>query len=137
MEKGDVTHCDCGHDAVSDGFTTGYGVDRDGKKTCFACCGEEDKRTLRETGVLRGYLTYDQEPKVWSRKGYEAVKNGAFTNWPGTLRLPIIERVKRSLNNWGAPRIDFWIVWEGRRYHGVQVGESSQCATIRLVKGRK
>ena len=44
--KGKETLCDCGHIAVSNGFSTGYGTDKAGKRHCFACCGENDKKEL-------------------------------------------------------------------------------------------
>ena len=96
-----------------------------------------DEDYLREHGKLHGHFSREQEPKLYRRKGYELVKHGEFTSYDGEFRLSVTEPVKRSFNNWGAPRTDFWLVWEGRRYHGVQVGDSSTCATIKLVKGRK
>lgn len=124
----------CGRELAPEKSTTGYGL-RDGKKYCFTCCAELDKRDLRETGVLQGYITYRQKPTSGSY-GTEYLEDGAFTNWPGSFRLPVAY-VKKSFSAAGGIRTDFWVMFEGRRYHGTNYGYSSQIATIRLVKGRR
>lgn len=137
MKDGDITHCDCGHDAIALGIGTGYAIKTDGSNICYACAAIEDAKTLRETGKLYGYLTYEQKPKPWHRTGFESIENGAFTNWPGTFRLPV-DRVKRSIlrtpTGGAYPRLDFWIEWNGARYHGTQIGEQSQIARLVRVK---
>lgn len=110
------TLCDCGHIAVSDGISTGYGIDKDGKKMCYACCAEYDKETLRETGKLTGYYS-----------------GGVFSNWPGSLKItPYYSRT--SKHNWGGIRTDYWLKFEGYNYHGVQIGKNSEVSTIRRIK---
>lgn len=143
MEK---TYCSiCGAECVPTSFydeektkpiNTGYGVDKDGNKVCFACCGEMDKKTLRETGTLRGYLIVPSKPLPYQRTGVEDLHGAEFTNWPGSFRVSVDSYGKRSFNNFGAPRTDFWFFWEGRRYHGVNVGDNSQCATVKVVKSK-
>lgn len=116
------TLCDCGHWATSNGITTGYGVSKEGKLSCFACCGEEDKTTLRETGILNGYLSKDEGRHY-------------FSNWPGTLKLRV-QHISKSRHNFAGKdgRTDFWLYFEGNQYHGVQIGHNHQCATIRRNK---
>lgn len=123
MKEGDITLCDCGHEAISNGFSTGYGVDKDGKKICFECCGEQDKQTLRETGKLYGYYSRDKE------------KGMCFTNWPGTFKLHSYYS-RDSWHNFAGKngRTDFWCQFEGHVYHGVHIGNNNECATLRRTK---
>jgi hypothetical protein len=132
MEKGEKTLCSCGHYAECDGLGTGYGIDAEGKRLCYACVSIRDRRELLETGKQIGYLSFEQEPKHWRRTGTESIKNGLFTNWPGTFKVPIAS-VKRSFNNFGAVRLDFWFTLEGQRFHGVHVGDH-QIARVKRVK---
>lgn len=117
--KGTETLCDCGHIAISDGFTTGFGRDKENKTICFACCGENDKRQLRETGKLSGYFS-----------------GGHFTNWPGSFKLHVYS-VRKSWHNFAGKdgRTDFWGMFEGKEFHGVQIGHFNECATIKIKKG--
>ena len=121
MKKGDLTKCDCGHMAESDGFSTGYGIDKDGKKICFACCGEQDKQTLIETGKLSGYFSKDE-------------KGHYFGNWPGSFKIRVYS-VRYSWHNFAGRngRRDFWLTYNGENYHGVNIGDQ-ECATIKRVK---
>lgn len=118
MKNGDTTICDCGHIATSNGFTTGYGVDRDGKKICFECCGKNDREQLEQTGKLSGYYT-----------------GGKFMNWPGTFSVHVYS-YRKSWHNFAGRdgRTDFWFSLNGRNYHGVQIGHLNECATVRRVK---
>ena len=115
-----TTNCDCGHTvSVEDtDCTTGYGIDADNKKICFACCAINDAKSMRETGKATLYY-----------------HGGQVTNWPGTLKLPVLA-VKYSRNNWGSKRTDFWFDFEGVRWHGVQVGENSELARCHARKFR-
>lgn len=133
----------------ADGGGTGYAIRATDKaKICYTCVGKADEKTLRETGKLWGYLTGRRVslvsshvsdlyhgPRGWRKpRGVYTLENGAFTNWPGSFSVNV-SRVKLSYNNWGAPRQDFWFTWEGNKYHGVQVGESSECARVSRIKG--
>jgi hypothetical protein len=133
MQKGEKTLCDCGHYAECDGFGTGYGINRAGRLSCYACCGIEDRKSLIETGKQIGYLSYDQEPKLYRRTGLDFLKNGKYGNWPGTFTIPI-SSVRRSFNNFGAVRLDFWFTLEGARYWGVNIGDN-QLARVKRIKG--
>jgi hypothetical protein len=110
--------CDCGHIAVSDGCGTGYGRNKDNKTICYACCAENDKKELIETGKLHGYFDGQK-----------------FTNWPGSFSIPVNYQSKSWHNFAGKNgRTDFWLYFEGQRYHGVFIGFNHQCATIKRVK---
>lgn len=121
--KGKKTDCDCGHVAISDGFTTGYGIDKENKKICFTCCGENDKQELRDNGKFTGYISGTKE------NGFK------FTNWPGTLNIPV-RYYRFSWHNFAGRngRMDFWLTFEGQNYHGFQIGYNSQIATIKRNK---
>ena len=73
---------------------------------------------------LWGYLTYDQEPKFgFYRTGLESVKNGYFTIGE-SIKTPV-HTVKRSINNFGAIRLDFWVIIDGKPLHGVNIGDKN------------
>jgi hypothetical protein len=140
MTKGDKTLCDCGHYAECDGLGTGYGRDAKGKKTCYACIGIEDRKSLIETGKQTGYLsmkrrTYDGLGIIRFGQGRDAFEDGTFSNWPGTFTIPVkgID-AKRSINNFGAERIDFWFTFEGAKYWGINIGDN-QIAHVKRIKG--
>ena len=99
-------------------ISTGYGIDKDGNKVCFACCGDLDKKQLLETGKLYGYYS-----------------GGYFSNWPGTFKL-LANYSKKSYHNFAGRngRTDFWCRFEGNEYHGVHIGHNNECATIRKIK---
>lgn len=41
---------DCGHElkVKKDDISTGYGTNDKGKKSCYACCAEYDRKTMRK-----------------------------------------------------------------------------------------
>jgi len=107
----------CGKDCIPDGISTGYAIMED-KKICYTCAGKMDENELRTTGKLIGYLTESNCP--------------IFCNWPGTFKVQA-KYYKRSKNNFGAWRTDFWFIWEGRNYWGVNIGDN-QIARVKLIK---
>lgn len=117
------TFCNCGHIAKSDGLGTGYGIDKDGNKICYYCCGENDKQELRNTGKLFGYISKNKDGKF------------VFTNWPGSFVIPVYS-FRYSWHNFAGKngRLDFWLNFEGNTFHGVNIGKSNQCATIKKTK---
>jgi hypothetical protein len=139
MLKGDQTLCDCGHYATCDGLGTGYGIDAKGVKTCYTCIGLADRKELIETGKQTGYLSmkhriYDGLGTIRYGRGHDAMEDGTYGNWPGTFTIPIRGvNAKRSVNNFGAERIDFWFTFEGRKYWGVNIGDN-QVARVRRIK---
>jgi hypothetical protein len=138
MKKGNTTLCDCGHTATCGGSITGYGIDREGKTFCYVCAGKRDREELISTGKQIGYLSFSDPPLPDSRGrhlrlGYIYDPNGYYGNWPGTFIIPV-HHVKRSRNNFGAYRLDFWFTFEGARYWGVNVGDN-QLARVQRIKG--
>lgn len=100
---------DCGHVPSEHGqYTTGYGMDEHGRRHCYECCAERDKAAMRENGRATLYFS-----------------NGVVCNWPGSLKIvPNLGGVRKSRNNWGAQRTDVWFTFEGRMWHGVNVGDN-------------
>jgi hypothetical protein len=125
MKVGEITHCDCGHDVVYDGgCTAGYGVDREGKKICNACCGENDKRELERGFQVVLYLSKDN-------KGQYKV-----TSWPGTFS--ILPTYVKSREVWAGycgsiDRTDVWFSVGRFKFWGFIQGDN-QCFMPRVVK---
>lgn len=112
-------NCDrCGAECVPNGMTTGYGTDTNGKRHCFACCGELDKQAMIETGRTILYLA-----------GNKA------TNWPGTLSFPVvITGQSRHGGGFNSPRVDFRFKGpDGAIWSGVNRGDQ-QAASVRRTK---
>ena len=104
MNKGDITPCDCGHDAVCVGLGTGYGTDSEGKKICYSCIGKLDREELISTGKQIGYLSFTcMIEDIRGRHemlGTVYDSKGKYTNWPGTFSIDV-HVAKRSRNNFG------------------------------------
>ena len=109
-------------------LTTGNGIDTDGRKLCFECCGKRDRRTMIEVGHSRNLPLY-----LCGEKGKAEV-----TNWPGTLRFPVYFQ-RASRHNLARVRHDVWFVGPDRHvWHGVQYGNWSQvCHAVERTRFRK
>jgi hypothetical protein len=107
----DATILDCGHvPSNHDSCTTGYGVDRNGRTACYACCALNDKQSMRDTGRAVLYLVND---------------DSEVTNWPGSLRLHVYH-ARKGRHNIAGSRTDVWFQFEGSEWHGTQYGEWSE-----------
>jgi len=95
-----------------DSSGTGYGIDNNDNKICYACCAEQDKQYMRDNGRNTLYLT----------KGDNKYKY-VVTNWPGSLILPVIAS-SNSKTNWGHERTDVWFRFEGYVWWGRNIGDS-------------
>jgi hypothetical protein len=118
---------ECGHPATPQApgsITTGYGTDANGARHCFACCAENDRREMVETGRAVLYLTGNPE-KGWT-----------VTNWPGTLRFPVHHtRTSRCGGGFGAQRTDAWFTGpDGKCWHAINRGDMD-LARCRRIKG--
>jgi len=101
---------------------TGYArIGKSKRKVCYACCATRDASDMRKTGRATLYLT-----KLGN--GYEV------SNWPGTLKLPVV-CAKEGRHNIAGKRVDVWFRFEGREWHGVQVGEWTQICRAKALKG--
>jgi hypothetical protein len=93
-----------------DTLTTGHGLDRDGNKTCFVCCGKQDREAMVRDGRITLYLT-----------------DKGVTNWPGTLVFKPFTAPRKGYHNIARTRYDVWFVGPDKHiWHGVQYGEWTQ-----------
>lgn len=116
---------DCGHEpSPHSDFTTGYGLDAEGKRYCYSCCADRERKRMVETGKATLYLTID--------KG--AHYTYAVTDWPGLLSFPA-RYVRRGTHNIARTRLDFEFTGpDGYRWVGVQYGADTQIAHCRRTK---
>jgi hypothetical protein len=73
-------HCvRCDQDVTVEhsGMTTGYGLDKDNRPVCDACCAAWDKANMIASGKGWAYLTKDKAGK-W-----------VVSNWPGSMVYPV------------------------------------------------
>ena len=132
-----VICADCGKTVVrpENNFSTGYGTYPDGRKICFACCGERDKKDMRETGRAVLYFTQLDRPLIVNGHKPYGILNGKITNWPGTLEIPC--RYKYGRHNIARWRFDVWFTFEGQEWHGVNVGDNQLCKCKRLKSKKR
>jgi hypothetical protein len=103
--------------------TTGYGLDKSERKICFACCGELDAQTMRDTGKIALYLS--------AAPG--SIAAWRITNWPGTLEFKV-ERARKGKHNIARTRTDAWFRdADGNAWHGVQYGENTQIVHCKRI----
>ena len=114
---------DCGEEKIHvDSLTTGYGIDKQGRKVCYSCCGNRDSVDMSATGRAVLYLT---------EKGPEGT---VVSNWPGTLKFRV--RYKRvGSHNLAGRRVDVWFTdSDGREWHGINYGHNSQLCHCRRLR---
>lgn len=104
-------------------ISTGYGTDSDGRKVCFACCGEADKQYMRDHDKITLYLS-----------STELCVDKFVKNWPGTLIIPVTG-FSRGCHNFARYRYDVWFRFEGQDWHGVQYGDNTQLVHCKKLKG--
>lgn len=109
---------DCGHPpSEHSNFTTGYGVDSEGRKHCYACCAERDKAEMIKTGRATLYLS-----------GKEV------SNWPESLKFRV-NYVRKGRHNMARVRYDVRFIGpDGKPWHGVQYGDNTQIVHCRRIK---
>lgn len=106
---------------------TGYGIDNDGNKVCYACCGERDRNDMIATGRAVLYLTA-------ATGATGAWRNYVVSNWPGTLNIPVAWSRSGS-HNWACSRKDVWFAGpDGYEWHGVCYGDSQLCRCRRTKR---
>lgn len=124
MQTATETTCDrCGSKCEGAGIGSGYGRMADGQIRCYSCCALEDRERMAQDGRIVLYLSrVNGGPNGWE-----------LTNWPGTLRIPV-RCASVGRNNLAGTRRDVYFAFEGREWHGVQYGESSQLCRCRALK---
>lgn len=110
---------ECGKECVSEfAVGVGYGIDHNGHKICYECCGKHDRKRLLELKPKEKYCLY---------------LNGTHViNWPGTLKIKVNPKV--GGHNIARVRRDVWFDLEGKKFHGVQYGDSSEILYIEVIK---
>lgn len=121
---------DCGHTpSPHSDFTTGYGQDANGRKSCYTCIATMDRTQMDTDGRATLYLV---------KRIRLADGGGAFyvTNWPGSLEY----RVQSSRTSWHNMagkdgRTDVWFTdHAGKQWHGYQIGHYTQICHCKRVK---
>lgn len=119
--------CDkCGEEIIKKkgGISTGYGIDKKGNKSCYACCGESDRQWMMDKGKIVLYLVRN-----------EVTKDYEITNWPDSLVFKVWS-MKEGRHNWADTRCDVWFKFKGFFWHGTQYGNSSQLCYCKKTKER-
>ena len=99
-------------------ITSGYGLDKNNKKVCYACCGEQDKKAMIEDG--KTVLYFDESKKT-------------VTNWPASLVFKVLN-IRKSWHNFAGVRYDYWFIFDGYVWHGYTIGDSTQIAHCKRTK---
>lgn len=126
------TILECGHSpSEHSSFTTGYGTDPEtGKRYCYACCADQDREDMLETGRATLYLSQENSGVLRLEGGRG---HGTVSNWPGSLKFPAY--IKRGRHNIAGTRYDVWFKGpDGKTWHGVQYGDNTQICHCRRTK---
>jgi len=94
---------DCGHEipALADGHFggTGYGVDAEGKKSCYACCAAIERQFMLDGGETTLYLS-KKDNGMWF-----------VGDWSNMLTFGVREiRSSRMGGGFGCQRTDAWFI---------------------------
>lgn len=117
---------ECGHVATPQPPSdvcggTGYGMDAEGRRYCYACCAEREKASMIATGratlYLRAPTRGNAEPNP--RKNYSVI------DWPNTLSFVAFNvRCSRNGGGFGSQRTDAdFIGPDGYIWHAVNRGD--------------
>lgn len=123
----DARILDCGHTpSAHSHFTTGYGTDSAGRRSCYECIAVQDRRDMIEMGRATLYLTRDGS--AWK-----------VGNWPGTLTFPAYGvKVSRYGGGFGSQRTDAYFIGpDGKEWHAVNRGDNQVARCRRIKGGRK
>lgn len=119
---------------------TGYGLDESGNQVCYECCGVRDRQYMETHDRILLYLvkrpdaplrTERMGSKVWE---YLHPADWEVTNWPGTLRFPVVDITKGRHNLAGVRYNVYFNDHLGRPWYGVQYGDMTQVVHCRRVK---
>ena len=138
-------------------ITTGYAVvggkwvkgrPIGGRKVCYECCAERDRKYMAKHGrntlylskkyvEVDGPLGHYAHPVSGIRMRALPEKDGRWfyweiSNWPGTLRFDC--GVRKGRHNIARTRYDAWFLFGGFEWHGVQYGDDTQIIHCRRTK---
>ena len=101
---------DCGHkESAHSEYTRGYGTDKDGKKHCYKCCLEMDKKEMRKTGKCFAYHSKENGKDV-------------ISSWPGLTISDKVEILNYSTDNFGGKRTYLRFVFDNEIWSGFSMG---------------
>lgn len=125
---------DCGHTESPHSFiTSGYGTNGD-KRSCYECCAIYDLEAMRDTGKNYLYFSQNGPEKGLDSNGYALPVNGSnVSNWPGNLRFSA--SWKYGHHNMARVRYDYWFNVGGECWHGYTIGDNTQIAHCKKIKG--
>lgn len=108
---------ECGHPPTpqpKSSITTGYGTAKDGKRSCFECCANDDRRWMEEHGEHDGLYLVRRANQHY------------VVNWPGSLEFRAFDVMRRPhAGGFGAQRTDAWFVGpDGWVWHAVNRGDN-------------
>lgn len=110
---------------------TGYAVDNQGQKVCYACCAYVDRQEMVKEGRIVLYLTC--EPAYFVKHPLGRKTRGTVSNWPGTLTFNCHTRTGK--HNIAGIRYDCWFTGpDGYEWYGVGYGENSQIVRCQRTK---
>lgn len=119
---------------------TGYGLDPEDHKICYACCGKKDRERMERGKPMCLYLSRNNkssgsQAQIWDRIHHTTTADMVWhiTNWPGTLDIPIY-LVKIGRHNIAGVRRDVWFHYAGKDWHGVQYGNNTEIVHCKVVK---
>lgn len=101
---------------------TGYGIDDQDRKICYACCGKRDAAAMDRDGRISLY---------WD-------DNGRIANWPGTLTFTA-HTIRKHRHNWhhvGQVTIAYFRDAKGALWSGRHAGGNTQIMHCRRLKER-
>ena len=116
-----------------DSLTTGYGIDKDDNKVCFACCGDQDRADMAACKAGDKFMLYlTHEPGTGGPPWYTGWH---VTNWPGTLDIANVRNLYSPHgHNWGLSRRDVWFQdHTGADWWGYKIGDNTDiCHCMKL-----
>lgn len=108
---------------------TGYARNAQNRKVCYACCADNDREYMRTHDRIDLYLVQRDPIPDRAQRTYRNVNSAGkvrewfVTNWPSSLELPVFT-LKTGAHNIARTRIDVWFKFEGREWHGVNIGDN-------------
>ena len=130
---------DCGHTAAPSKYdwTSGMGhLTVDGKDTrhCYECCAVTDLELMRDTGKNTMYFSKNSSGMETDTNGQRTPSEGYHvSNWPGNITFSAY--YKKGYHNMAGTRYDYWFHVGGQQWYGHTIGENTQIAHCKRVKG--
>ena len=109
-------------------ITTGYGLDNEGHKICYACCADSDRQWMNEHDQITLYLSDRQE---------QGLTRYYVSNWPGSLEYRAFDVVEGRHNIARTQTRFSFRDDNGQLWHGRQYGQWTQLAHCRKAKQNK